>query len=113
MNIIIQGKKDQRTPDAFIEKKVATLSRYCASVKDMVVEVAHDHHHKKGNVARVELTAHVICHGNLPLRAEKIASDIREALDGAVETMKHLLVAHKDKECRVDRAAVRRASGKE
>lgn len=113
MNIIIQGKKDQATPDALIEKKVEALSRYCSKVKDMVVEVAHDHHHKKGDVASVELTAHLLCHGNTPLRAHETASTIQEALDCALGKMKQLLVAHKDKEGIIDRAAVRAARGKE
>ncbi len=113
MNIIIQGKKDQVTPDVLIEKKVQALSRYCSKVKDMVVEVSHDHHHKKGDVASVELTAHLLCHGNSPLRAHETASTIPEALDCALGKMKELLVEHKDKEGSIDRVAVREARGKE
>ncbi|GEM_PF-3224253 len=113
MNIIIQGKKDQVTPDELIEKKVQTLSRYCSTIRDMVVEVSHDHHHKKGNVASVELTAHLLCHGNLPLRAHETSSDIVVALDCAVGKMKQLLTDHKDKEGQVDKAAARAARGKE
>ena len=113
MNIIIQGKKDQATPDEYIEKKVETLSRYCSTIKDMVVEVAHDHHHKKGNVVSVELTAHLLCHGNLPLRTHETASDIGVALDSAVGKMKQLLTDHKDKDGIIDRKAIRSARGKE
>jgi ribosomal subunit interface protein len=112
MNIIIQGKADQQLSDAFLEKKVQALSRYCSSIKDMVVEARHDHHHRKGNVFSVEITAHLLCHGNLPLRACETASDMHEAVDRAVQTMKHLLVAHKDKEEHVDRDAIRTARGK-
>ena len=113
MNIIIQGKKDQATPDSLIEKKVQALSRYCSKVKDMVVEVSHDHHHKKGDVASVELTAHLLCHGNTPLRAQETASTIHEALDCVLGKMKQLLTAHKDKDGSVDKAVVRAARGKE
>ena len=112
MNIIIQGKKDQYTPDAMVEKKVEMLSRYLGTIKDMVVDVSHDHHHNKGNVVTVEMTAHLLCHGNAPLRAHEVGGDIHEALDGAIQKMKHLLSTHKDKEDHVDRSAIREASGK-
>lgn len=109
MNIIIQGEKLHAQT---IEKKVQTLDRYCSALKDMMVEVVYDHHHKKGNVVSVQLIAHLLCHGNLPLRTSQTGSDLHEAVDNAVQTMKHLLISHKDKEEHVDRDTIRKASGK-
>jgi len=113
MRITIQGKKDQPTPDPLIEKKIKTLSRYLSTIEDVVVEAAHDHHHRKGAVASIEITAHLLCHGNDPIRAHETADDIHAALDGALQKMKHLLTLHKEKETHVDRAAIRVARGKE
>src|SRR3989338_11263832 len=99
MKIIIQdtAKEHNKELDALIRRKVRTLSRYAAFVKDAVVDVTHDRHHRKGNVASVEIALHLFCHGNLPLRATETAEDTHAALDAVLEKLKRQLTSHKEK----------------
>lgn len=114
MRIIIQdtSKEHSTDSDALIRRKVRGLSRYAPVLKDAVVEVRHDRHHKKGAVASVEISLHLFCHGNLPIRATMSAGDIHTALDDALEKIKRQLSAHKEKDRTVSRTAIRTARGK-
>ncbi|MBI4253365.1 ribosome-associated translation inhibitor RaiA [Candidatus Uhrbacteria bacterium] len=114
MKIIIQDTAKERKPelDTLIRRKVRTLSRYAAFVKDAVVEVVHDHHHRKGNVATVDISLHLFCHGNLPLRASSTGSDVHAALDTALDKLKRQLGSHKEMEAHHNPTIIRQARGK-
>lgn len=114
MKIIIQDTAKERGAelDVLIRRKVRTLSRYAAFVKDAVIEVVHDHHHRKGNVTTVDISVHLFCHGNLPLRASSVASDVHAALDMALEKLKRQLGSHKEKETHHNSSIIREARGK-
>ncbi|MEK7122383.1 MAG: ribosome-associated translation inhibitor RaiA [Patescibacteria group bacterium] len=115
MRIIIQGtpKEHSKELDPVIRSKVRGLTRYAPVVKEAVVDVHHDRHHRKGSVAYVEISLHLFCHGNLPIRATETANDIHAALDLALEKVKRQLVAHKEKDTAVQKKVIRKASGKE
>lgn len=115
MKIIIQDTAKERGAaelDTLIRRKVRTLSRYAAFVKDAVIEVFHDHHHRKGNVTTVDISVHLFCHGNLPLRASSVAPDVHAALDMALEKLKRQLGSHKEKETHHNSSIIREARGK-
>lgn len=113
MKIIIQDtvKEHNKELDAFIRRKVRTLAHYAAFVKDAVVDVQHDRHHRKGNVASVEIALHLFCHGNLPLRASSAEPDVHAALDTALEKLKRQLATHKEKETQRGHDSIRAARG--
>lgn len=114
MKIIIQdtAKEHSAQLDTLIRRKIRTLSRYAAFVKDAVIEVVHDHHHRKGNVTTVDISVHLFCHGNLPLRASSVAPDVHAALDTALEKLKRQLGSHKEKEAHHNPSIIREARGK-
>lgn len=114
MKIIIQDTAKERGAelDMLIRRKVRTLSRYAAFVKDAVIEVVHDQHHRKGNVTTVDISVHLFCHGNLPLRASSVGPDVHAALDAALEKLKGQLESHKEKETHRNSSIIREARGK-
>lgn len=115
MNISIRVVRMNRTPqlDEIIEKKIQTLEKYLKDIKDVAVEIIGDAHHKKGSVVRVELMLHLLKAGSAPLRVEEVASDIHEALDIAVATMKKNIAAYKGKRSLLKKDLVRTVRGKE
>lgn len=115
MNISIRVVRINRTPqlDEIIEKKIQTLDRYLKDIKDIAVEIIGDAHHKKGGVVRVEIMLHLLKAGSTPLRVEEVASDIHEALDIAVATMKKNIATYKGKKSLLKKDLVRTVQGKE
>ena len=115
MNISLRAVRINRTPefDAAIEKKVQTLQRYSEYIKDIVVQISGDAHHKKGDVVRVEMMLYLVQAGSKPLRVEEVASDVHEALDRALATMKKNITALKGKKSLLKKNLVRAIRGKE
>lgn len=115
MNISIRAVRMNRTPqlDEIIEKKVQTLEKYLKDIKDVAVEIIGDTHHKKGDVVRVEMMLHLLTAGSTPLRVEEVASDVHEAVDMAVATMKKNIATYKGKKSLLKKDLVRTIRGKE
>ena len=106
------SKEHDKELDALIRRKVRTLTHYAPILKDAVVDVQHDRHHRKGNVAYVEISLHLFCHGNLPIRATETGSDVHAALDLVLEKLKRQLTSHRDQDIHKERALIRAARGK-
>lgn len=115
MNISIRAVHVNRTAqlDATIEKKVGVFEKYIQDIKNVSVEIIGDAHHKKGSVVRVEIMMHLLTAGSSPLRVEEVASDIHEALDAAVATMKKNITAYKGKKSVLKKDIVRTVRGKD
>lgn len=115
MRIIIQGtpKEHSRELDLLIRRKVRGLTRYAPVLKDAVVDVQHDRHHRKGRVAYVEISLHLLCHGNVPIRATETANDVHAALDLTLEKVKRQLATHREKDGALEKKEIRKARGKE
>jgi len=114
MNISIRAMHMDRTPqlDTYIEKKVQILEKYVKDVKQITVELIGDVHHKKGDVIQVEMTLRLLEVGSPLLRAEETASDIHEAIDTVVATMKKNIATYKGKKSTVKKDLVRTVRGK-
>ncbi len=115
MNISIRAVHVDRTPqlDATIEKKVQVLEKYIRDIKNISVEIIRDAHHQKGDVVRVEMMLHLSTAGSTPLRVEAVASDVHEAIDMAVATMKKNITTYKGKKLVLKKDLVRTIRGKE
>ncbi|MBI2644659.1 ribosome-associated translation inhibitor RaiA [Candidatus Uhrbacteria bacterium] len=114
MNISLRAVHMDRTPqlDMYIEKKIQLLGRYAENIKQVSVELLGDMHHRKGGVIRVEMILRLVQAGSQPLRVEETASDIHEAIDMAVATMKKNIIAYKEKKIAVKKDIVRTVRGK-
>lgn len=107
------AKERNKTLDALIRRKVRGLIHYAPILKDAVVDIEHDRHHHTGKVASVEVSLHLFCHGNLPIRASETAPDVHGALDLVLGKLKRLLATHVQKDRAVFPKIIRAARGKE
>ena len=94
MNLQLFSKDFEITPAIrqYLEEKLAALERYSDRIIGAHVDVQRDHHHRKGEIYRVEVNLHV---PHQILRVVEKAGTFHAGVDEVTERLKILLDKYK------------------
>lgn len=107
MNIIIEGKHIDLTPalKTAVEEKFGKLADHGMPIEQIRVELDVDHHHQKGDVAKVN--AHVVTERQTFIVKER-ASDMHAAIDIVVPKLDRQMRSFREKRMSIIRRLFRR-----